>query len=278
MPHLAAIFNKRDKSSNVHLIRELPTPEFAEFERCWKEFQRLRERYSLLHILDKNFMQLDSFAKSLEGGKPINAGGILTELNNHFMNYLSTAYALRQHLEASIKRDFGRDSVHPAKFQQFIELLETASFEYAFLQDFRNFVQHCGFPVGSARLMYQQSGRVLTVTYSKASLLESYKGWKKCNLQNRPETELDLLAVVGRAHCVTRQEFSGLIYAVYGTNLNRIDSCFVGFHKEAADVNPNSVAKIILSMSGDSSGGQLQLQDIPRNAFKELGLSRAKTA
>jgi hypothetical protein len=278
MAHLAAIFKKRDKSSNVHVIRELPASEFAGFEKCWADFQRLRERYTLLHILDKNFMQLDSFTQSLEGGKQINAGGVLAELNNHFMNYLSSGYSLRQHLETFIKRDFGRDSVHPAKFQQFLELLEKASFEYVFLQDFRNFVQHCGFPVGSARLTHEERGRTLAVTYSKASLLESYKGWKKCNLQNRPESELDLLAIVGKAHRVTRQEFSGLIYAVYGTNLNRIDSCFVSFQKEAADVNPNAVARIISSMSGDSSDGQLQLQDIPRNAFSELGLSRAKTS
>jgi hypothetical protein len=272
MAHLAAVFKKPLQTSNIHVIRELSASEFGEFETLFVEFRTLRERQSLVHIFDRDFREIQSFVNSLESGKAIQAGRVLVDLNKRFMDYLASGYALREHLETALKRDFGRNSEHAIRFPQLLWFLEKTSFEYAFLQDFRNFVQHCAFPVGNVYLRRDLTGSWLTVTYSRLDLLRLYKGWKKCALETRPEMEIDLLDVVRAAHHVAIQKFSGVICLAYGKNLPRMDSCFSGFHKEAADINPSSVARIVLSRTGTPESGEVKLQDIPRNPYGELGL------
>lgn len=272
MAHLAAVFNKPLQTTNVHVIRELSASEFGEFETLFAEFRTLRERQSLVHMLDRDFREIQSFVNAQESAKAVQPGRVLVDLNKRFMDYLASGYALREHLETALKRDLGRNSEHAIRFPQLLCFLEKTSFEYAFLQDFRNFVQHCAFPVGNVHLKRDLTRSLLTVTYSRLDLLRQYKGWKKCSLETRPEMEIDLLGAVRTAHNVTIQKFSGVICLAYGKNLARMDSCFSGFHKEAADINPSSVARIVLSRTGTSESGEVKLQDIPQNPYGELGL------
>ena len=163
MAYLTAVFTTPDKSCNVHCIRELTADQLAEHERILAEFIRLRQRFSLLHILELNFAALMSFVDELQAAPNLNTNRALFEANRHFMNYLSAAYALWHHLQTSLNRDFGRKSEQALRFKKFIQLLEAKCFEYAFFQDFRNFAQHCGFPVGDMNLRHEMDHRVVTV-------------------------------------------------------------------------------------------------------------------
>jgi len=130
----------------LHFIRELAPDEIADYKKCKTKFLVLRQRFSLLFILDQNFAALESCAEKLRTSETSDAVA-LSEINRHFMNYLFSAYALREHLETAIARDFGRESVSVSKLDRFFQLMEQKCFAYAFFQDFRNYVQHCGLPV-----------------------------------------------------------------------------------------------------------------------------------
>lgn len=276
MPHLAAVFTKPDRSYNVHLIREFTPEQIAEFEAVLAEFTTLRQRFSLLSILELNFSALDSFINEVKSSSRLDKRRVWLEANRHFMNYLSSGYALREHLKTSLKRDFGRESEQLSRFLKFIDLLEKRCFEYAFFQDFRNFVQHCGFPVGKMNVTHDKDGRVLTLKYPKAVLLKDYSRWGTSNLRERKEAEFDLIALVRGHHRVVTQEFSVVIEAEYGKTLDQIESYFLGLHREAKSVQESAEAKMVLSLAPDPSQGTVELQDIPKNPLAELGLSRKK--
>ena len=252
----------------------MPPPEFKEFESLYADFRTLSDRQSLVHILDKSFRELNEFVESLEKSDNGHSPHTVMLLNKHFMDYLSAGYALREHLETSLKRDFGRTSEHAVRFPQVLWYLEKTCFEYAFLQDLRNFAQHCAFPVGNLQLTRSHSGGALSVSYSRQELVQAYKGWKKSGLESRPESEIDLLAAVRTAHRAAIQKFSGVVCLAYGKNLAGMDHRFSQYHKEAADINPNSVARIVLSVTGNPANGEVKLQDVPRDVYRLLGLKR----
>ncbi|MGA2866275.1 MAG: hypothetical protein ABSF95_17515 [Verrucomicrobiota bacterium] len=274
MAYLTAVFTASDKSYNVHCIREFTPEQFADHERVLADFVRLRQRFSLLHIVELNFAALMSFIHELESSQNPDKNRALVQANRHFMNYLSSSYALWQHLRTSLIRDFGRRSEQVLRFMKYIQLLEDNRFEYAFCQDFRNFVQHCGFPVGGMNLRHDRAGRVATVKYSKAALLTEYNGWEKSHLRGRPETDFDLLAIIKQHNRMVIQGFSVVIQAVYASNLDRIESYFLSLHKEAKRVHENAVAKVVLALPSSPEEGTITFEDIPANPLAELGLSR----
>ena len=245
------------------------------------EFNKLHQRFSLLHILEQNFSALNLFLRRLCEDSSFNSYKAHSEANRHLMNYLSSGYALREHLEKAVKRDFGRKSKELFRFEGFIEYLERTSFEYAFLQDFRDYVQHCGFPVGEMQLTSDKHGKILTLTYSKTALLTDYKtrgkdAWSKSNLPNRHETEFDLIALVKKHHLVAMAEFSIIIQDFYVENLNRIEEILSGYDAEAKNIEPNAIAKIAMSVPPNPSNGRITFRDIPRNPFDLLGIFRKR--
>jgi hypothetical protein len=276
MAYLAALFDKPDKSLDLHRIRDFTPEQFADFEKTFAEFIKLEQKFSLLRILELNFLALDSFVKKLqESNNNLDAYTVLAEMNRHFMNYLSSAYSLREHIKSSISPNFGRQSEHTSKYAKFLELLTKTHFEYAFFQDFRDFAQHCGFPVGEMKTIQNETGRRLTLKYSKAVLLENYKRWKYCDLQKRSEIEFDLIALVKRHHQIVTQEFSVVIQALYGKNLDNIESYFLGLQKEAKAIQESAIAKVVLSLPPNPlEGGTVTWRNIPLNPLVQLGLSR----
>ena len=274
MAHLTAVFIKPDNSFNMHCIRELTSEQSAELEDFLAEFIKLRQRFTLLHVLDENHEALNSFISQLRAAGRYDANNTLSEANRHLMNYLSAAYSLRQHLGTALKRDFGRKSEQCSKYQTFLHLLEQKCFDYAFIQDFRNFVQHCGFPVGHLQLTREQTGNVVTINYAKADLLNEYDKWEKSDLRNRPETEFDLLLITQRHHRVVLNEFPVVIHASYGTNLDRIESFFLCLQAEARKIDQNAVAKLVTELPANPEQGRITFRDIPQNPLAELGLSR----
>ncbi len=125
-------------------------------------------------------------------------------------------------------------------------------------------------------LLQEEVGRVLTLKYSRAALLQDYNGWKKSNLLKRLEIEFDLIDLVKKHHRIVTQEFSVIIQAVYGKNLDQTESFFLNFHKEAKNIHESATAKIVLSLPASPLEGTITFQDIPKNPLAELGLSRKK--
>ena len=277
MPHLAAAFDRKEPIHprpvhHVRRIRDISGPVYDEFKRLENEFQRLRRRFSLLFILEENYRALDAYIRMM-ADKDRKEVPQLHQVLRHLMNYIFTAYALREHLETALKRDFGRRSVAVQKWEQLLSLLETRQFPYAFFQDFRNFVQHCGFPAGNVVVTDDVQQAWVRITYSKKQLLGDYNDWEKSHLAKWPQDELDIVAMAAAHHKVITEEFPIVIVANYGGNLPAMQECFKGFHAEARKVDSSAVAVIIESEHNEAESKHL-LQPIPKDALGELGLSQ----
>jgi hypothetical protein len=276
MAYLVATSKGGDGSFNVHCVRELSGEEMSTHDNHVKEFVTLRQRLSLLQILHQNFLSTISFLNELEATSQIETDAAVTETNRHFMGYLSAAYSLREHLKTCLARDFGSSSTQATQFGSLLKLMESKSFSYAFFQDFRNYVQHCGFPVGNLTLTQKPQGRSLKLTCSRVELLRDYSSWRKSRLARRTEAEFDLVALLRAHHNVVMNEFPAAILAGYGRNIEATAKYFKTLHQEAQKVRPGSEAKLALSLPRNAVEGTLVLSDFPVDPLGQLGL-RKKT-
>jgi hypothetical protein len=272
MASLAAVFTGENNEVAVRRLRDLTPKQFDEHKRHHARFFKLRQRLSLLYILELNFKSLNERIDECKSNRGQMVMRDWTQLNCVFMNYLSSAYAIRQHLETSIKRDFGRNSDPFVKFQRLLQQLEKSCFAYAFTQDFRNFVQHCGFPVGEIGLKQNQNTYALTLTYPRQELLKQYQEWQKSKLEQRPEQHLDLIALTRTHHDVVTKEISDAVIAMYGQDFAELEKYFTGLHDEAKAFRSDAHARLIVEFSGSPEAATIVLEDIPADPAAELGL------
>jgi hypothetical protein len=69
-------------------------------------------------------------------------------LNRHILNYLSSVRTFLDHTELRLKRRYGRESKTVTSFTEACARGYDNHFSYRFLYRLRNYVQHCGLPVG----------------------------------------------------------------------------------------------------------------------------------
>jgi RecA/RadA recombinase len=79
MAYLAAVFIEGDLFV-ADCIRELTPNEYSEFHSIHTKFNVLRQRLSLLHILEQNFSTLDGFINQLQTSESLNATRVLSEV------------------------------------------------------------------------------------------------------------------------------------------------------------------------------------------------------
>lgn len=273
MYRLAARFSPDEENVNIHLIRDLTDSEIEEYLSRKENHIKLRQRLSLLYINERNFADLEAYRNS--PAVSINMDILpLFELNRLFMNYLSSAYALREHLKTHIRRDFGRGSQNDANYNRFLEALEAAHMPYAFYQDFRNFVQHCGFPIGNATRVENSEGISLHLTYEREKLLNDYNRWEKSGLQNWNEEKVDLAEITTSHHAIVRSEFLHVILAEYGGEVDLNESYFERLHEEARTINDSAVAVVVTEGNSLPKRGTVKFEQVPVNSLRELGLVR----
>ena len=88
----------------------------------------------------------------------------MTELDRLMLNFLSSVNALFNHFKVHFRR-FAVADDSDKKFKDYVRNLEKTNPTYAFFADLRDFVQHCGLPVGRMRRTETRDGKVtLTVT------------------------------------------------------------------------------------------------------------------
>jgi hypothetical protein len=90
------------------------------------------------------------------------------------------------HYEAKLKRRHGKDSGKVQVFKQATAAAYDGCFSYRFMYSIRNYVQHCGMPVGSVSVQRSFSeegdGQVINsmeICFRKSSLLSHPDIWKK---------------------------------------------------------------------------------------------------
>ena len=272
MYQLAAQYITENQNVNFHRIRDLSASGIDEYLSRKKGHLLLRERLSLLFVHNKNFDELQQFRKQSSYSHS-RSYSILVEFNRLFMNYLSSAYSLREHLKTGITRDFGRKSEHFLNYNDILGKIEEQYPTYAFYQDFRNFVQHCGFPVGKANSKEDIYGTRLDLTYSRRKLLEDYNRWDKSSLDSWACDIIDLTEITQDHQEIILREFPVIILEIYGNEVDATEFYYRSLHDEAKAVDKDAKAVIITKSNRTEKGGEVTFEQVPTDSLGELGLN-----
>jgi hypothetical protein len=174
-------------------IRELSLEEFELFtSHCGTILQYYNDFqiYFVTVLNHKSFIaafdELSSQCAGNAGRVPSMMGGVkmILSINRHLLNLLSSFRTFLDHTETYLKRRHGSSSERAVAFKLTTSAAFDSSFSYRFLSQLRNYVQHCGMPVGkmSIHIDFDEETRepvsqYLELLFSRDSLLSNFDRW-----------------------------------------------------------------------------------------------------
>lgn len=183
-------------------VRELSDEEVAQLELALSLVGAFNGSYSLYEICAANYAEFNKYYTSLREKRGVNlqsAHEILIEGNRLLLNFLSSFRTFIDHQESDLKKISTADENWLEHFKQQAATLYDNTFSYRFLWNLRNYVQHCGLPVGgfAVRPIKDNNGEekpYSSMYFSRDSLLSEREVWKKIvreELAQQPE-EIDI--------------------------------------------------------------------------------------
>jgi len=115
--------------------------------------------------------------------------GITLQLNRLISNYLSSIRLFLDHSEYALHQKYGKNSLQLKEFKKTCSNVYDNNFSYRFLSKLRNYVQHCGMPIGHININSKvvnvnptKSNHQLELQFDRDSLLKNFE-WKNLNLK-----------------------------------------------------------------------------------------------
>lgn len=169
------------------VVRELTNQEFERLQTALSLAGHFNESHILYEICQANEIQIDEFYYKIGATNGFNfadSHSVIVELNRLLLNYLSSFRTFIDHQETLLKRISTPENNWIAHFKKRTNELYDNSFSYRFLWHLRNYVQHCGLPIGgmTTRTRRKDDGMeepVLTIYFDRDDLLNNYREWKK---------------------------------------------------------------------------------------------------
>lgn len=183
-------------------IRELSDEEVAQLQLALSLVGAFNGSYSLYEMCAANYEEFKRYHNSLQEKTGFNVQSgheILLEGNRLLLNFLSSFRAFIDHQESDLKGISTTGVNWLEHFKQQAATLYDSNFSYRFLWHLRNYVQHCGLPVGgfSIQTMKDINGEEKPYSllyFDRDSLLNRSGVWKKVvreGLAQQPE-EMDI--------------------------------------------------------------------------------------
>lgn len=239
-----------DGMRQIHDLRLLSSEEEARIQAAFDILQDFNRGYNLLRfcrINFNNFRDYYNFVSTQKGGTLSETEQMLMELNRGLLNYLSGFRTFNDHQELLLKRISTDDANYLETFKKVTSTMFDGCFAYRFLWKLRNYVQHCGLPIGGIDIAEEDNNpeAVNTLIYfNRDGLLENYDGWAKLKseIKSHPR-KIEILPLVEELDF--RIGEIGLHAA--SVHLSRIDSewdMLNSYIEEAQDNFPNSAPSI----------------------------------
>lgn len=183
-------------------IRELSDEEVSQLQLALSLVGAFNSSYLLYEICAANYKEFKRYHNSLQKKRGFNVQSgheILLEGNRLLLNFLSSFRTFIDHQESDLKKISATGVNWLEHFEQQAATLYDSNFSYRFLWNLRNYVQHCGLPVGgfSIRPMIDSDGKEKPhslLYFNRDSLLNKSGVWKKIvreELAQQPE-EMDI--------------------------------------------------------------------------------------
>lgn len=195
------------KHLQVDLIRPMTANDMGKVEVAIKRIGDFGGYCGLYEICEKNYNSIVQYYTSIKDEFPSyrqNAQEYMTEafheINRLLMNYLSSFRTYIDHLSTRYAKLQRQGYLHLDEFKNITTACYDGSFSYRFFYKLRNYVQHCGLPLGSISIEESPAldGSInidATVWFERDNLLNAFKKWGqvRADLLEQPAT-MELLA------------------------------------------------------------------------------------
>ena len=188
-PKILCVFTDNEKGM-FNEIRPLENKEYEEYKKSVNRVYYISNDLALYNNVLMNYNQyydtLDSNLDAYSKNQRMNwflIDEIVFNLNRCLLNFLMSIRVFLDHSEHNIKKNYGKDSERYKTFQRITSRCYDRYFSYRFLYKLRNYVQHCGMPVGNIKLYSGLDETELSVNHSltlyfdRDDLLKKYDSW-----------------------------------------------------------------------------------------------------
>ena len=107
--------------------------------------------------------------------------------------------AIHEHFKTSLRRRFRKTPAKLKDYDDFVDKLCNNSWQFAFLLDFRGYVQHCGLGVGQFNRQATLTSVTLNIACDAAQLAANSREWKRSKLTGK-EGALELAPILQEFH------------------------------------------------------------------------------
>jgi len=180
------------KKNDISEIKELDLETIKSIKKFENILEKFDERFFLLYCIHENCNSFSNefslYTNSLSTEKSHIASIDFIKINRIFgkglINILAAFKTMLEHLETSIKRDFGQKSNEFIFFKKVQAEEFDNNFSYSFCYKLRNYIQHCSIPKFEFSLQYiRDESKSSQVTskfhFNRDDLLKNYDGWGK---------------------------------------------------------------------------------------------------
>jgi hypothetical protein len=180
-------------------IRELKPEEVEQHARFTPFLTEARDRLALFKMLNRNYLEWRRYLDRLLSAGFEEDVDVSEELNRLLLNYLTFAYAIQTHFLVSFCQRFRKDRAKLRQYSDFLDRLCTASWAFAFILDYRGYVQHVGLGITRNSRTASDSSVSIQVVADAKTLLSESRQWERSGL-TIAAGEIDLIKIVREFH------------------------------------------------------------------------------
>jgi hypothetical protein len=188
------------KHHEFKLIRPITSADMDIIDISMKKLGDFGNCCTLSEICDKNYQTILSYHVAIKDDFPLNRHRdheymeeAFQEMNRLLLNYLSSFKTFIDHLTTRYTRLQRQGHSFLDDFKKLTAACYDGNFSYRFFSKLRDYVQHCGLPLGSIDISEypDQKGEVVikvSITIDRDNLISSYKKWGnvRSDLQSQP--------------------------------------------------------------------------------------------
>jgi len=267
-------------ANHFNVLRELTTEEISRHEQYTPICAEARNRLMLFRLLDRNYGIWRSYLDELLDSRFKETNDISEELNRLILTYLTLAYTIQEHFEVSFKKRFRKDQRELDKHARFMEKLCSVCWPFAFILDFRGYVQHRGLAVGRCDRKVGDSSVIIEVVANAEQLLEGRCGrhdWERSKLDaNRGE--IDLIQVLKGFHIQMLQSYASFVVKVFFPELKPAAEFYSTLTEETKRADSKATMVFYKGTpawkpaEGGAESITLNLVFPPNDLYRELGI------
>jgi hypothetical protein len=270
LPSLAGFRN--DGAVSIRRLRALTEEEHRLYTDFLAVAVKARNRFRMFKLLELNYRAWDSLIKALLRPETLHEDEML-ELDRMLLNFLTSARALLDHFTQYYVQAH-RGTAEENKFRDYLETLTTKKWAFAFFQDFRNFIQHCGLGVCNYSKHVGHRSVELKVEADAVWLLQHYNRWTCSNLQ-ASHGKLDLITLVQEYYFVLIHSVGPFLARAFFPKLVDAHNFFATMGKEVGDAAPGHGAVLLSEFKPLTTDGErlnVQMTQIVTDVFGDVGI------